>query len=100
MFYILLVVPSKPNSPILSPILNQVPDNHYSFTMCNPPFFGSDEETDSVRKGRFSSKDEPLRPSPSGAKSGQAAELIAEGGELQFVQGLIRESLAHRRKVL
>ncbi|XP_021956825.1 U6 small nuclear RNA (adenine-(43)-N(6))-methyltransferase [Folsomia candida] len=98
--HLVTIVPSKPNSPILSPILNQVPDNHYSFTMCNPPFFGSDEETDSVRKGRFSSKDEPLRPSPSGAKSGQAAELIAEGGELQFVQGLIRESLAHRRKVL
>jgi methyltransferase len=80
--------------------LDQVENNHFAFTMCNPPFFASDEETDSIKKGRFSPSNEPLRQPPSAAKTGQATELIAEGGELQFVKKLIMESIQNPQKVL
>jgi 23S rRNA A1618 N6-methylase RlmF len=84
---------------ILRHVVAEIEDGFYTFTMCNPPFFASDEETDSVSKGRYSAEDKPLRPPPSAAKTGQKTELIAEGGELEFIRKMIRESVQFPLKV-
>lgn len=59
----------------------------FHFSMCNPPFFSSEEESDSLSKSR-----KPDRPSPSGTKTGTSNELVARGGELGFLSKMITES--------
>lgn len=50
---------------------------HFTFTMCNPPFFESMEEA-----GR----------NPATAFSGTAQEMTHPGGELAFVMQMVRDS--------
>lgn len=74
------------NDTVLAEVLSSLPET-VEFTVCNPPFFGDEEEADSLQKSRTNE-----RPEPSGAKSGTSGELIVSGGEYDFVSRMILES--------
>ncbi|KAI9839098.1 MAG: hypothetical protein M1837_002237 [Sclerophora amabilis] len=61
------------------------------FTMCNPPFYASKEEM-------ISSANDKQRP-PFSACTGAEVEMVTTGGEVAFVQRMIRESLDLRERV-
>ena len=67
---------------------------NYSFCMCNPPFFASNLEA----WGMMSTRNED-RPEPMSCNSASDAECITEGGEVDFVAGIIRDSLELRERV-
>lgn len=75
-------------------------DDLFDLTLCNPPFYGSAEEAARVSKGKFRNlgKREPDRDMRN--FGGQHRELWVEGGELQFVANMIRESRSFARQVL
>ncbi|ODN03484.1 Methyltransferase-like protein 16 [Orchesella cincta] len=78
---------------VLDQVLADSSPNQYDFTMCNPPFFGNEDETDSGTKTK------KWRPEPSGAKTGTKNELIYAGGELEFIFKMIEESKKHQNSV-
>lgn len=55
--------------------------------MCNPPFFGSAQELNFSFKSRKES-----RPRPRNAFCANVNEVVASGGEVEFVTRLIKES--------
>jgi len=64
------------------------------FTMCNPPFFSSEQECDS------SSKTKRDRLPPSNGYTGTKNETIYEdGGEVAFIGKMIKESYEYRKKI-
>lgn len=66
-------------------VLHVVPDaEHFDFTVCNPPFFDDMAETTRTSKR---------------ACLATAGELTCEGGEVEFVGRLIRESAEMRERV-
>ena len=69
-------------------------ESGFDFTMCNPPFFSHEDETDSITKAR-----RPDRAPPSAAKTGSLVELFSEGGEEQFITKMILESKKYADKV-
>lgn len=75
-------------------VLAESVGEQYEFTMCNPPFFGNEDEADSLQKSRKGD-----RPEPSGAKTGTKGELIVSGGEYEFVSQMIADSKAHPNQV-
>nr|CAG4641621.1 EOG090X04JL [Eurycercus lamellatus] len=62
-------------------------DLQYDFSMCNPPFFDSDSFGP---KSRTEKRPEPICPKSGGSAS--ASEIAVKGGEVQFVQKLVKES--------
>jgi len=80
-FSVVKVDPSK----ILSDVVKE--GDEFDFCMCNPPFFGSESETNSMAKARS-----PHREPPKNAFSGSASELVVQGGELDFVKRIIADS--------
>lgn len=86
------------------------PNEHYTFTMCNPPFHKSAEEAraGSQRKVKNLGANRARRGSR-GLKqnaqqtnlnfAGQANELWCEGGELAFIQKMIKESVTFKHNV-
>lgn len=73
------------------------PGDRFDFTMCNPPFYGSEKEAQAAtaRKWRGLGKD-------SGAGrnfGGGGAELYTPGGERAFLRAMIRESRKYRERV-
>lgn len=79
---------------VLRQVLADSEAGKYEFTMCNPPFFGNEDEADSAQKSK---KDD--RPEPSGAKSGTKGELIVSGGEYEFICQMIDDSKAYPNSV-
>lgn len=85
--------------------LNQNSDKwqRLDFTMCNPPFFRdeseseSDElrETDDGGEQRHGEKQKP----PNNAKSGIGCELMTTGGEVEFVKKIIQRSEQFRERI-
>jgi 23S rRNA (adenine1618-N6)-methyltransferase len=75
-------------------------DEFFDLTLCNPPFYRSAEEAARVSLGKFRNlgKREPERNMRN--FGGQHRELWVEGGELQFVASMIRESRFFDRHVL
>ncbi|XP_064092323.1 RNA N6-adenosine-methyltransferase mettl16-like isoform X2 [Macrobrachium nipponense] len=63
------------------------------FMMCNPPFFGSLEETYSMNKSR---KD---RGEPRSVATGAVQETVTEGGEVSFICQMIDESFLYKEKI-
>lgn len=59
----------------------------FDFCMCNPPFFISEFEASygNTRSGK--------RPQPSGICTGAETEIVTGGGEVEFVRGIINDSL-------
>ena len=66
----------------------------YSFTMCNPPFFKSKADKLGGEGSRSDS-----RPAPSTVSGGTNAETITEGGEVEFVKGIIKDSMKFGKRV-
>ncbi|RAO66719.1 hypothetical protein BHQ10_002731 [Talaromyces amestolkiae] len=62
------------------------------FVMCNPPFYESEDEL-------VSSADAKSRP-PFSACTGAAVEMITPGGEVAFIESLIKQSLVLKTQVL
>nr|CAG4643145.1 EOG090X04JL [Ilyocryptus agilis] len=62
-------------------------DVEYNFTMCNPPFFDS---SNLGPKSRSAKRPEPVCLKSGGSNSVQ--EIAVEGGEVLFVQKLVKES--------
>ncbi|EDV55945.1 U6 small nuclear RNA (adenine-(43)-N(6))-methyltransferase isoform X2 [Drosophila erecta] len=67
----------------------------YQFCLCNPPFF------DSNLPNPFggNTRNPERRPAPNNARTGSQEELTCVGGEVQFVQRIIDESLEHKERV-
>ncbi|XP_026836717.1 U6 small nuclear RNA (adenine-(43)-N(6))-methyltransferase isoform X3 [Drosophila erecta] len=68
----------------------------YQFCLCNPPFF------DSNLPNPFggNTRNPERRPAPNNARTGSQEELTCVGGEVQFVQRIIDESLEHKERNL
>lgn len=59
---------------------------HYDFTMCNPPFFDSEN---CGPKSRSDKRPLPICPKSGGSAS--VTETAVKGGEVQFIKNLIKE---------
>ena len=65
----------------------------YDFCMCNPPFFASEAEA------TFGEARSEKRPQPSSICTGQPSETVACGGEVDFVKGIIDDSLKLKEQI-
>lgn len=72
------------------------PKELYDFTMCNPPFYGSQEEAvkANARKNKNLGNEVNER-----NFAGKSHELWCNGGEALFVKRLIKESVAYKSQV-
>ncbi|XP_050717977.1 RNA N6-adenosine-methyltransferase METTL16-like [Eriocheir sinensis] len=61
-------------------------DYTFDFTMCNPPFFSSEEEVDTMAKSKKG------RGEPCAAPTGSIHEKVTEGGEVEFIRQMVEES--------
>lgn len=61
--------------------------------MCNPPFFSDETETTGNRSRSGS------RPPPSSVCTGTVIETVTAGGEVEFVGGIIEDSLELKTKI-
>ncbi|KAK0498830.1 hypothetical protein EDD18DRAFT_1153999 [Armillaria luteobubalina] len=77
------VLQAHPGQPILSP-LNASPDESFSFTMCNPPFYASLDEVTLSAEGKAMD--------PNAVCTGAPVEMVTPGGEAAFVRQILRES--------
>ncbi|CEP18027.1 hypothetical protein [Parasitella parasitica] len=66
-------------------------DKQYTFSMCNPPFYSSQEEID---QGLHNKEVEP-----SAICTGSNNEMITKGGEFEFIKLMVMESLQIQRQV-
>lgn len=64
---------------------------HLDFTMCNPPFYVSDEEMERLT----SEKELP----PNATCTGAPNEMITQGGEIAFVKRMIRQSQTYGNRI-
>ncbi|KAK4318186.1 hypothetical protein Pmani_010796 [Petrolisthes manimaculis] len=65
----------------------------FDFTMCNPPFFSSEEETDSMKKSK------KQRGEPISSPTGCIHEKVTTGGEVTFITQMVEESHKFKSKV-
>ena len=67
-------------------------NKEFDFCMCNPPFFISDFEAShgTARNDK--------RPQPSGVCTGTETETVTGGGEMEFVKGIIKDSLTMKEQ--
>nr|KMM70891.1 DUF890 family protein [Coccidioides posadasii RMSCC 3488] len=84
------VVKTTAEDPLIA-LGDKVPFERLQFTMCNPPFYESEEEM-------LASANLKHRP-PNSACTGAPVEMVTAGGEESFVQRIIDESLKLRNKV-
>jgi 23S rRNA (adenine1618-N6)-methyltransferase len=79
-----------------------LPEDKFTFTICNPPFHSSSEEAtkSSVRKVNNLTPDAPKTTKPILNFGGQNAELWCEGGELGFIKQMIFESAKYPMQCL
>ncbi|CDQ95267.1 unnamed protein product, partial [Oncorhynchus mykiss] len=66
----------------------------YDFCICNPPLFANQLEAKGVNSRN------PRRPPPSSVNTGGVTEIMAEGGELEFVKRIIHDSLQLKTRLL
>ncbi|KAI8970275.1 hypothetical protein BDF20DRAFT_916102 [Mycotypha africana] len=64
---------------------------HYAFSMCNPPFYSSQEEVDEGLTNKQSK--------PYAVCTGSENEMITQGGELSFIKTMIDESLHLKKRI-
>ncbi|CAJ0577176.1 unnamed protein product, partial [Mesorhabditis spiculigera] len=91
---------------IIRPVVDAYPDEKFTFTLCNPPFF-SDEELNerfnySTGRGGYSNQDNEdkhKRRAPNSSTVAKGNELATEGGEVAFVGRIIAESTKIRDRV-
>lgn len=69
---------------------------NYDFTMCNPPFYASEEEAvraNSTKQRKLGTREEIRN------FGGHAHELWCNGGEALFIKRMIKESVAFKKQV-
>lgn len=81
------------NGALLADIVSDS-DRGFDFCMCNPPFFASSEELNPLHKAR-----RPDRPRPKNAFCAAMGEVVADGGEVNFISRLIEESQQLKQKI-
>lgn len=97
---------SSKEDPLDSLIRNSDKWQKFDFTMCNPPFFRdeieSDAESDEIKEtdtdGNTKSQCDKQKP-PNNAKTGIACELMTTGGEVEFVKKIIQQSREFRNRI-
>uniref|UniRef100_A0A3P8XUW5 U6 small nuclear RNA (adenine-(43)-N(6))-methyltransferase n=1 Tax=Esox lucius TaxID=8010 RepID=A0A3P8XUW5_ESOLU len=83
----LIKVVKVPQKTLLMDALKEDLGVVYDFCMCNPPFFANQLEAKGVNSRNS------RRPPPSSVNTGGVTEIMAEGGELEFVKRIIHDSL-------
>jgi len=73
------------------------PGEYFDFTMCNPPFYASEEEAIKAKQTKQKNLDISLSAKRNFA--GQANELWCNGGEALFIKRLIKESVQFSKQV-
>ncbi|XP_015280020.1 PREDICTED: methyltransferase-like protein 16 [Gekko japonicus] len=89
----LIKVVKVPQKTLLLDALEQESEVIYDFCMCNPPFFANQLEAKGVNSRN------PRRPPPSSVNTGGITEIMAEGGELEFVKRIIHDSLQLKKRL-
>uniref|UniRef100_A0A8C9E8R9 U6 small nuclear RNA (adenine-(43)-N(6))-methyltransferase n=1 Tax=Phocoena sinus TaxID=42100 RepID=A0A8C9E8R9_PHOSS len=82
-----------PQKTLLMDALKEESEIIYDFCMCNPPFFANQLEAKGVNSRN------PRRPPPSSVNTGGITEIMAEGGELEFVKRIIHDSLQLQKRL-
>lgn len=82
----LIQVKQTTSSTLLKDLIDL--ETTYDFCMCNPPFFSSTNELDPRNQSRSEN-----RRLPRNALTGKANEVVALGGEVEFISKLIKESV-------
>lgn len=77
------------------------PNEFYQLTMCNPPFHKSlsDASVGTNRKWKNLKRNIPIEKKDKLNFGGQKAELWCQGGELAFIQKMIKESVHYQKQV-
>lgn len=89
----LIKVVKVPQKTLLMDALKEESEIVYDFCMCNPPFFANQLEAKGVNSRN------PRRPPPSSVNTGGVTEIMAEGGELEFVKRIIHDSLQLKKRL-
>ncbi|CAI5789954.1 RNA N6-adenosine-methyltransferase METTL16 [Podarcis lilfordi] len=89
----LIKVVKVPQKTLLLDALEEESGVVYDFCMCNPPFFANQLEAKGVNSRN------PRRPPPSSVNTGGITEIMAEGGELEFVKRIIHDSLQLKKRL-
>ncbi|XP_022451184.1 RNA N6-adenosine-methyltransferase METTL16 isoform X1 [Delphinapterus leucas] len=89
----LIKVVKVPQKTLLMDALKEESEIIYDFCMCNPPFFANQLEAKGVNSRN------PRRPPPSSVNTGGITEIMAEGGELEFVKRIIHDSLQLQKRL-
>ncbi|KAE8622665.1 hypothetical protein XENTR_v10005327 [Xenopus tropicalis] len=89
----LIKVVKVPQKTLLMDALKEESEIIYDFCMCNPPFFANQLEAQGVNSRN------PHRPPPSSVNTGGITEIMAEGGELEFVKRIIHDSLKLKKRL-
>ncbi|XP_021253023.1 methyltransferase-like protein 16 isoform X2 [Numida meleagris] len=89
----LIKVVKVPQKTLLMDALKEESEIIYDFCMCNPPFFANQMEAKGVNSRN------PRRPPPSSVNTGGITEIMAEGGELEFVKRIIHDSLQLKKRL-
>ncbi|MEE6468783.1 hypothetical protein FKM82_008379 [Ascaphus truei] len=87
------IVVKVPQKTLLMDALKEESEIIYDFCMCNPPFFANQLEAQGVNSRN------PRRPPPSSVNTGGVTEIMAEGGELEFVKRIIHDSLQLKKRL-
>lgn len=96
--------PSKDN-PFDALIRNDEKWKRFDFTMCNPPFFRDESESESAESDEFKEPDDGDRSHvdkqqpPNNAKTGIDCELMCAGGEVEFVKKIIQQSKEFGKRI-
>ena len=69
-----------------------LPEDKFAFTICNPPFHGSQEEASKSAMRKINTLEKTKTTSPVLNFGGQNSELWCKGGELGFLTQMIYES--------
>lgn len=89
----LIKVVKVPQKTLLMDALKEETEIIYDFCMCNPPFFANQLEAKGVNSRNS------RRPPPSSVNTGGVTEIMAEGGELEFVKRIIHDSLQLKKRL-
>ncbi|MBN3308322.1 MET16 methyltransferase, partial [Amia calva] len=89
----LIKVVKVPQKTLLMDALKEETALVYDFCMCNPPFFANQLEAKGVNSRNA------RRPPPSSVNTGGVTEIMAEGGELEFVKRIIHDSLQLKKRL-
>ncbi|XP_006863519.1 PREDICTED: methyltransferase-like protein 16 [Chrysochloris asiatica] len=92
----LIKVVKVPQKTLLMDALKEESEIIYDFCMCNPPFFFH-QILFVVVQGVNSRN--PRRPPPSSVNTGGITEIMAEGGELEFVKRIIHDSIQLKKRL-